>query len=100
MPEAHLTSESIDERTRVVRAPRVIGRRIHGQMVLVLPPALDARVLNDLGARVWELADGRTIDEITRTLTSELDEPRARVAADVRAFVEALVQEALLDVER
>jgi hypothetical protein len=69
-------------------------------MVLVLPPTLDARVLNDLGARVWELADGRTMDEITLELTSELDEPRARVAADVRAFVEALAVESLLRVER
>jgi hypothetical protein len=88
----------VDVHARIARAPRVIGRRVHGRMVLVRLPALETQVLNEVGARVWELAEGRTIDDIAAVLASELEQPRAVIERDVHAFVATLARDAMLRV--
>ncbi|AKF06981.1 hypothetical protein DB32_004130 [Sandaracinus amylolyticus] len=65
-------------------------------MVVVTLPGLETRVLNEVGARVVELADGRTLGEIVEVVASELDADREVVRRDVRAFVLDLVRERVL----
>ncbi len=66
-------------------------------MIVVRVPSLEARVLNEMGARVWELLGGRTSAEIVAIIRSELDVPEAELARDVVAFLADLEADALID---
>jgi hypothetical protein len=59
-------------------------------MVVVRLPELASVVLNDVGARVWELATGRTAEEIARILRDETGAPLERITHDVASFLVAL----------
>jgi len=55
-------------------------------------------VLNASAAAILTLCDGtRTIDEIVATLASDVDAPRERVDADVRALIAQLEDKGLLE---
>ena len=66
-------------------------------MIVVRVPSLEARVLNEMGSRVWELLGGRTSAEIVAIIRSELDVPEAELARDVVAFLADLEADALID---
>ena len=66
-------------------------------MIVVRVPSLEARVLNEMGSRVWELLGGRTSAEIVALIRSELDVPEAELARDVVAFLADLEADALID---
>ncbi len=73
--------------------PDIVGQMLHGEAVLLLPNKGKVKVLNDVGARIWELADGsRTIAEIAAVITAEYAVPQAQAEADTLAFVAELVQ--------
>lgn len=72
---------------KVIRVEGVISRVLDGEAVLVHPQQGRVRVLNGVGARVWELVDGsRTIDEIAQQLAAEYDVGLARAQEDVLGF--------------
>lgn len=79
-----------------VHHPRTASRVFSGEAVVITPAENMVRMLNPVGSRVWELADGRTLDEIAAALTAEfeIDLPQAR--ASVAAFVEELIGKGLL----
>ena len=55
-------------------------------------------VLNESAAAIVTLCDGtRTVDEIIAVLASDVDAPRERVDADVRALVAELADKGLLE---
>jgi hypothetical protein len=79
------------------QAPNVVSRQIDDEAVLVHPLQGKVRVLNAVGARVWELADGqRTVAEIAQTITAEYDVELPRAQADVLAFCDDLAQAGVL----
>ena len=79
------------------QAPNVVSRQIEDEAVLVHPLQGKVRVLNAVGARVWELADGqRTVAEIAQTITAEYDVELPRAQADVLAFCDDLAQAGVL----
>jgi hypothetical protein len=79
------------------QAPNVVSRQIDDEAVLVHPLQGKVRVLNAVGARVWELADGqRTVAEIAQTITTEYDVELPRAQADVLAFCGDLAQAGVL----
>ena len=79
------------------QAPNVVSRQIDDEAVLVHPLQGKVRVLNAVGARVWELADGqRTVAEIAQTITTEYDVELPRAQADVLAFCDDLAQAGVL----
>lgn len=79
------------------QAPNVVSRQIEDEAVLVHPLQGKVRVLNAVGARVWELADGRrTVSEIAQAITLEYDVELPRAQADVLAFCADLVQAGVL----
>lgn len=76
----------------VRRAPGAVAHKIGGQVVLVSLPGLETQVLNDVGSRIWALADGRSEEAIAHQLALEFDVAATVARHDVQMFVDALVQ--------
>ncbi|MBC8254950.1 MAG: PqqD family protein [Ardenticatenia bacterium] len=80
--------------------PAVVGRLVEGEAVLVLPQQGQVKVLNEVGARVWVLADGaRTLRQIAAALCDEYDVNQAQAQADVIAFVAQLAKRGIVRTE-
>lgn len=47
--------------------------------------------LNELGIELWELCDGRTVDEIVSSLLTEYDVEEDVLRSDVQEFMENLL---------
>jgi hypothetical protein len=75
----------------LVQHERTACRVIGGKAVVISIDQNQVHVFNDVGTRVWELADGRSIDSIVETIVDEFEVERAQAALDVRAFAERLV---------
>lgn len=81
------------------QAPEVIGRFVDGEAVLVHPRQGKVRVLNAVGARLWELTDGqRSVEDLAQALTVEYEVDLARARADVLAFCQDLLGRGLLTI--
>jgi hypothetical protein len=79
------------------QAPDVISRVVDGEAVLVHLGQNKIRVLNPVGARLWELADGRhTLSEIAQTIAAEYQVELVRAQADALVFYEDLVERGVL----
>jgi hypothetical protein len=77
----------------------VIGSILKGrssqqsEAVLVLPGKGQVKVLNDVGARIWSLANGtRTVREIATQITAEYQVDQATAEADTLEFLADLVE--------
>ena len=82
--------------TPVLRAPGVVWRALEREVAIVSPEANAVRTLNEVGARCWELADGRTLGAIVEVLLEELEVSRDALEADLRAFLRELDERGLL----
>ncbi len=81
-----------------IRAEGVINRALDGEAVLIHPQQGRVRVLNSVGARVWELADGtRSIGEIAEQLSAEYDVGLDRVQEDVLIFCGDLSERGVME---
>lgn len=77
--------------------PRVAARVYSGEAVILSPAENMVRMLNPVGSRIWELADGtRSVDEIATVLTAEFDVEYPQAQQNTGEFVEALVAKGLL----
>ena len=77
--------------------PVVVSRLVDGEAVLVHPQQAKIRVLNAVGARVWELMDGRrSLGDISQVIVAEFDIELPRAQSDVLAFCADLVQAGVL----
>jgi pyrroloquinoline quinone biosynthesis protein D len=77
----------------------VLVQEAHGQTVLLRMEDGAYFTLEDVGAEVWRLCDGRhDVEAIVDKLCELFDAPRDVISADVRAFVDDMVGERLLDV--
>lgn len=80
--------------------PRTASRLVDGEAVVVLPEENVVKVLNAVGSRIWDLANGtRTVREIIETIHQEFDVDRAQVEQDVIEFVAEMARGELLAVE-
>ena len=78
-------------------APGMVGRIVGDEAVIVLPGQGQVKVLNEVGARIWELADGsRTMQQIAREICQEFDVDETQAETDVNSFVGILVQKGIL----
>jgi len=89
---------SITDETIVRRTANALWRPFDQETAVILPTANAVRVLNEVGARVWELADGRTFGEIINILLNEYEVERTELESDTRAFVAELCRRGLLEV--
>ncbi len=69
---------------------------MQGPIVLVRPDDGGFYLLDRLGALIWELCDGRSLDAVIAGVGAELDQPPAAVAGDVREWIAELRLEELL----
>lgn len=77
--------------------PQVAWRMIDGEALLVLADAGEVAVLNGVGSRIWQLADGsRSIDDIITVIVAEYDTTADEAGRDVVDFIEQLVKEHIL----
>lgn len=81
------------------RTPEAVWRTFGQETAVILPEASAVRTLNEVGTRVWELADGRTLGELLEILLKEFDVPRYTLEADVRAFLIELEARNLLIIQ-
>ena len=78
-------------------APGAAWREADGEAVVVLPDKGQFKVLNEVGARVWALADGtRSVSQIAQAICAEYEVTPDIALRDVRAFIEALVNKGAL----
>lgn len=81
----------------VQRAPAALWRTFNTETAVILPSASAVRVLNEVGARIWELADGRTFGEIVDVLVNEFEAERTQIESDAQAFLSELHGRGLLE---
>lgn len=71
--------------------PEIIARRLETESVLVMPIKGKIKVLNDVGARVWDLVDGtRSIEDICATISQEYNISVEIARHDVQSFLKQL----------
>ena len=71
--------------------PRTASRVFSGEAVIVSPAENIVRMLNPVGSRIWELADGtRTLEQIAVVLTGEYDVALPDARRSVATFTEEL----------
>ena len=57
--------------------------------------------LNSVGARIWDLCDGRrNVDEIVGVIAEEFAAPEPTIRADAVEFIERLADAKLISIER
>ena len=81
----------------------VVGRTIESQpdkrleAVLVLPSRGRINVLNEIGARIWSLADGtRTVKEVAAAVCSDYEIDQATAEKDALEFLEILLDRGVI----
>jgi hypothetical protein len=82
-----------------VPAEHVRSRRLEHEAVIVLPDKGEVKVLNEVGAQIWTLADGsRTVSDIIAALCGEFEAPPEVVEADTLKFLAELQQKGLMTI--
>lgn len=77
--------------------PRTAARIFSGEAVIITPAENMVRMLNEVGSRVWELADGtRTVEQIAAALTMEFDVNLSQARASATSFVDELAAKGVL----
>ena len=94
----HTTGSPIVQLTDIpTHAADVVSRLIDGEAVLVHPGQGVVRVLNQVGATLWEQIDGaRSAADLAAALVAEYDVDPARAQADVLAFLADLAERGVL----
>ena len=85
------------DETVIRRAPTALSRAFEHEVAVILPAVSAVRVLNEVGARIWALADGRTLAQILDVLVNEYDVERTQLRVDAEAFLAELQGRGLLE---
>lgn len=85
--------------SRIKRRPDIVFGEVADEAVLVSPDQARVRMLNEVGSRLWVLADGAvTLQELAGALVAEYEVAPDLAAADVLAFARELQEAGLVDV--
>lgn len=77
----------------------VQGRQLENEAVLVLPVQGEVKVLNEVGAQIWQRVDGRrTVREIAAAISADYAVPRSEVEADTLEFIAELAAKGILSI--
>ncbi|MFQ6132187.1 MAG: PqqD family protein [Armatimonadota bacterium] len=83
---------------RPAHSSETASRVIDGEATLVLPRENTVHILNPVGTRIWELADGRrTLADIADSLCEEFEVDRRQAEEDLQAFVQELAGKGMLE---
>jgi hypothetical protein len=82
---------------RPAHHPRTASRVFSGEAVIITAAENKVRMLNPVGSRIWELADGtRTIAQIVDILTAEYDVDPAHAERATLEMLETLADKDLV----
>ena len=90
-------SMKFNDQTVVRRTQSALSRAFDHELAVILPSASAVRVLNEVGARIWSLADGRTLGEILDVLVNEYEVERTQLRVDAEVFLSELEGRGLLE---
>jgi hypothetical protein len=77
--------------------PGVVWKIVDGEAVLVLPAKGVVKVLNEVGARIWSLADGtHTIHDISVLISAEYAVDQGQAEIDTLDFINQLENKGIL----
>ncbi len=78
--------------------PDIIGRNIDNEAVLVIPSQGKVKVLNEVGASIWELLNGeKTVKEIASIIAQEYAISQEIAEKDALEFVNNLWKKNMLE---
>ncbi len=76
--------------------PDVMGKIVDGEAVIILTNQGQVKVLNEVGARIWELANGnRKISDIVKIVSDEFDANIDKIEEDTLDFIDQLVSKGM-----
>jgi hypothetical protein len=77
--------------------PQTAGRVIDGEAVVILADSSEVNVLNQVGSRIFELADGsHSVEDIVALIVDEYDITGEQAKSDVNEFLHKLVDQSIL----
>lgn len=80
-----------------VHHPKTASRVFGDDAVVITPAENTVRMLNPVGSRIWQLADGnRTVEEIAAVLVQEFEVDDDEAAASTQRFIAELMDLELL----
>lgn len=83
---------------RYRQSDRLAARMIDGKGVVIVIDRQELHTLNEVGMRVFELAKGRSADEIAQIVANEFQVETAEAQADAKGFLDKLVELGALEV--
>lgn len=90
----------MDQAKYPVQHPQVAARTVDDSAVIVLSDTGEVTVLNEVGTRVWELADGsHSVGEIIQIIAAEYEVTPDQAQHDVIEFVQSLIEAGALLIE-
>lgn len=72
------------------KSPRIAARVVDGSALIVVIDTQMLHRLDEVGTRVWELCDGKSVAELADALVEHYEVERAQALDDVREFVSEL----------
>ena len=67
---------------------------MNGEAVLTLADSSEITILNSVGSRIFELADGtNSIADIVDTVAAEYEVSRPRATSDIKWFIQQMVDQ-------
>jgi Coenzyme PQQ synthesis protein D (PqqD) len=89
---------TIEPGISVRRSPRASFRRLeNGSAVVLHLDTAQYHGLNEVGAAIWDLADGRSFQEIVDALREQIEDPPDQLEDEVAEFLEALHDRELVE---
>jgi hypothetical protein len=79
--------------------PDILSRLIEDEAVLVMPKQGQVKVLNEVGAAIWELVDGnRSIQQIIEGVCAQFEVDYGNVETDTLNFITDLIDREIVEI--
>ena len=83
-----------------IKSPSTASQIIDDEAVIIVPSEQMVNVLNSVGCRIWDLADGRrSVAEIAEILTREFEVYYETALKDVIEFTRDLAEKKMMDLK-
>lgn len=83
-----------------MRNPDIIGRLADDEAVLVMPQKGQVKVINEVGAVIWELIDGkRDVGQIVEQVCSQFEVDRVSAEMDTLGFISELIKREIVFIQ-
>ena len=78
----------------------ILSRVVDNEAVLVLPDKGKVKVLNEVGAAVWQLIDGkRNIQQISAEISEQFEGDKQAIEVDILRFITELIDREIITVK-